>query len=957
MKKTSEDDLIASLMEEMGQRQGYDDATDDNTNDTARSRDIAVNTKGGPSSAVFTPSYNSYPRLLPELSDYPANSNYYCPGNHSIWNPLVQGGGGGGEQQLHQPNDDGATNAMLCLLPTNPKIELLRRRVYEKFRRDVQIMLQDMIERCQLLPTTTITNDSSATSSSSSKSFSKNKKKTRNKLPIPSMLDKWHMDAKLEERTYILKKQEKQQRQQKGTEDNDEASLVLSSTSTTEIFREYRKRKQYTKEGGEYVYYYDPVLFNKQAPTIFVEKILKPNIEKLWNKQSKRKMNDPPVRADKVSSAAEARTKKEVLPQQQRTQQHVLLLGPPKFHKKLKTVQKGLYRLVCEALDAFDTAWYNEVRHESLRSTTSSTSGNKRHHKHNTSSTPKIDTGTTSSVGGLENNDAEDDKYDAAPLVRVTYSGVTFKLHAAYYEKLQRLYDRTRIKQQQLQQRQQIYSNTTTPRRRRQLVVGLLSFEEAIFCLLCRYDMIQGSGLQAGVPGSVMDVLLVPTPTILSQEQQQPPSWPPSWPPSCTMECFASPLNCRYDSYASAFYDVDQYFGSIGSFFDLSTTTFFHNNRTTNTNTTDTDTNTNTNNGNGNEDGSDSGGVCYQANPPFCDGLILQLNDKINDILASSSSSSGKPKKKQDRRPIMFVVFVPAWYESDCYQALLQNKYLVQHTVLKQGQHYYAEGTQHRRRDSFRVASFDTSIFVYQNDKAKQKQQQLCTPQQQQQQQKRNDEEEINGNNNKNNNNDNITILDKLKNAFCQDPGTMQKQNIEQTHTTTRTTTFIPPLALPPKNPPLSSSSPRPPSSFHPASDATDAFMIKNDSNTPRSRQKNGKTKEKEENENDIGNNNAAKKERKRKWNQREEGTAQLNLLESLGLSLSSSFSKKTELAAAVTETKVLLPQQQRNGQTSSILDDDNFRHGDSNNKLRKSNHEQKVTNKRTKKTKKKRRR
>ena len=35
----------------------------------------------------------------------------------------------------------------------------------------------------------------------------------------------------------------------------------------------------------------------------------------------------------------------------------------------------------------------------------------------------------------------------------------------------------------------------------------------------------------------------------------------------CTFECFASPLNCRYPSYCSAFADTDRFFGSLGSFF------------------------------------------------------------------------------------------------------------------------------------------------------------------------------------------------------------------------------------------------------------------------------------------------------------------------------------------------------------------------------------------------------
>lgn len=35
------------------------------------------------------------------------------------------------------------------------------------------------------------------------------------------------------------------------------------------------------------------------------------------------------------------------------------------------------------------------------------------------------------------------------------------------------------------------------------------------------------------------------------------------------MECFASPLNCRYAPFCSAFADTDRPFGSVGSFFSF----------------------------------------------------------------------------------------------------------------------------------------------------------------------------------------------------------------------------------------------------------------------------------------------------------------------------------------------------------------------------------------------------
>jgi phosphorylated CTD-interacting factor 1 len=93
------------------------------------------------------------------------------------------------------------------------------------------------------------------------------------------------------------------------------------------------------------------------------------------------------------------------------------------------------------------------------------------------------------------------------------------------------------------------------------------------------------------------------------------------------------------------------------------------------------------------------------------------------------------------------VVIVPAWKESPAYQQLLSQceEFLVHHLPLEQGKHWYAEGTQHRRKGSFRVASFDTSILFYQNEAAK------ATW-------------EIEDG-----------LLQSLKQAFCQDPGIMDK--------------------------------------------------------------------------------------------------------------------------------------------------------------------------------------
>lgn len=87
--------------------------------------------------------------------------------------------------------------------------------------------------------------------------------------------------------------------------------------------------------------------------------------------------------------------------------------------------------------------------------------------------------------------------------------------------------------------------------------------------------------LLAAIPGRVHDVLLKHF--------------------DCKMECFASPLNCRYQNFCSAF-DLDRCFGNVGNFFS----TRFRQG-------------------------------CYQANPPFCEKVIGSMCNRMNELLKESS--------------------------------------------------------------------------------------------------------------------------------------------------------------------------------------------------------------------------------------------------------------------------------------------------------------------------------
>jgi hypothetical protein len=179
------------------------------------------------------------------------------------------------------------------------------------------------------------------------------------------------------------------------------------------------------------------------------------------------------------------------------------------------------------------------------------------------------------------------------------------------------------------------------------------AFHSALFCLLARYDMLQGAGLQSSMHGSVFDILL--------QHYD------------CRLECFASPLNSRYERFCSAFPDTDAAFGSVGSFFDY--------------------------------DFSSVGGS-YQANPPFSANFILLMYETMDRALQSCE------------KPLMFVVFVPTWRETAGWNLLKDSSHSQKHVILSQTCHYYCEGTQHRRKDRYRVASFDTSVFFLQNEAA-----------------------------------------------------------------------------------------------------------------------------------------------------------------------------------------------------------------------------------------------
>ena len=81
-----------------------------------------------------------------------------------------------------------------------------------------------------------------------------------------------------------------------------------------------------------------------------------------------------------------------------------------------------------------------------------------------------------------------------------------------------------------------------------------------------------------------------------------------------TFECFASPFNCYFRQYCSAFGDIDSYFGSRGPILDFKP-----------------------------HCGS------FEANPPFCEELMDAVVTHFERLLEDSLE------------PLSFMVFLPEW--------------------------------------------------------------------------------------------------------------------------------------------------------------------------------------------------------------------------------------------------------------------------------------------------------
>lgn len=161
------------------------------------------------------------------------------------------------------------------------------------------------------------------------------------------------------------------------------------------------------------------------------------------------------------------------------------------------------------------------------------------------------------------------------------------------------------------------------------------NLNQLVFILLRRYktfmgsDRFEGASFHAAAPEGVFTILR----DMLNVRQ----------------ECFASPFNCFFSQFCSAFPDLDAFFGSCGSFFDFDIT-----------------------------EGS------LECGPPYTEECLDRTAEYLVRLLAKS------------KKPLMFVVFVPEWRTPPAkYHAILETSpYTLFHFCAPGGNHYYVCGNQ-----------------------------------------------------------------------------------------------------------------------------------------------------------------------------------------------------------------------------------------------------------------------
>uniref|UniRef100_A0A8C4GXW1 mRNA (2'-O-methyladenosine-N(6)-)-methyltransferase n=1 Tax=Dicentrarchus labrax TaxID=13489 RepID=A0A8C4GXW1_DICLA len=184
-------------------------------------------------------------------------------------------------------------------------------------------------------------------------------------------------------------------------------------------------------------------------------------------------------------------------------------------------------------------------------------------------------------------------------------------------------------------------------------------FLSRVWCLLKRYQVMfgsganEGTGLQGALPVAVFEAL----------NRQF----------GVSFECFASPLNCYFKQFSSAFPDIDGFFGSRGPFLSFCPV---------------------------------SGS--FEANPPFCEELMDAMVTHFEGLLDQSSE------------PLSFIVFVPEWRDpvTPALTRMEGSRFLRHQLNVPAYEHEYRSGSQHicKRDEMYYRAVHGTAVLFLQND-------------------------------------------------------------------------------------------------------------------------------------------------------------------------------------------------------------------------------------------------
>ncbi|KAM3850196.1 mRNA (2'-O-methyladenosine-N(6)-)-methyltransferase [Diretmus argenteus] len=183
-------------------------------------------------------------------------------------------------------------------------------------------------------------------------------------------------------------------------------------------------------------------------------------------------------------------------------------------------------------------------------------------------------------------------------------------------------------------------------------------FLSRVWCLVKRYQVMfgsgvnEGTGLQGALPVAVFEAL----------NRQF----------GVSFECFASPLNCYFKQFCSAFPDTDGFFGSRGPFLTFCPA---------------------------------SGS--FEANPPFCEELMDTMVTHFEDLLERSNE------------PLSFIVFVPEWRDpvTPALSRMEGSRFLRHQLSVPAYEHEYRSGSQHicKREEMYYKAVHGTAVLFLQN--------------------------------------------------------------------------------------------------------------------------------------------------------------------------------------------------------------------------------------------------